>query len=84
MYNDRSVLENHHISTAYRYFDQPDSNPFEKLSKDDFRWAASDIWQLPTVPNVRESIIMGSVIVVAIIFTIEKFQEARMLPMLTY
>ncbi|XP_063678943.1 dual specificity calcium/calmodulin-dependent 3',5'-cyclic nucleotide phosphodiesterase 1A-like isoform X5 [Bolinopsis microptera] len=37
MYNDRSVLENHHISSAYRYLDQPDSNPFDKLSKDDFR-----------------------------------------------
>ena len=38
MYNDRSVLENHHISTAYRYFEQSDCNPFDKLSKDDFRY----------------------------------------------
>ena len=37
MYNDRSVLENHHISTAYRYLEQADCNPFDKLSKDDFR-----------------------------------------------
>eukprot|EP00116_Pleurobrachia_bachei_P001974 sb/3462236/ len=37
LYNDRSVLENHHISTAYRYLTEPESNPFEKLSKDDFR-----------------------------------------------
>ena len=58
LYNDRSVLENHHISTAYRYMEQADSNPFTQLSKDDFRLVLYDSQkQLPHKVKVRLIII---------------------------
>ncbi|XP_030065700.1 dual specificity calcium/calmodulin-dependent 3',5'-cyclic nucleotide phosphodiesterase 1A isoform X2 [Microcaecilia unicolor] len=37
LYNDRSVLENHHVSAAYRIMQEEESNIFVNLSKDDWR-----------------------------------------------
>lgn len=38
LYNDRSVLENHHVSSVYRLMrDNPDSNILASLSKEEFR-----------------------------------------------
>ncbi|MGH0121542.1 UNVERIFIED_CONTAM: hypothetical protein FKN15_073156 [Acipenser sinensis] len=37
LYNDRSVLENHHISAAYRLMQEPEMNILANLSKDDWR-----------------------------------------------
>lgn len=38
LYNDRSVLENHHVSAAYRLMVEEDMNIFVNLNKDDWRW----------------------------------------------
>lgn len=35
MYNDISVLENHHIYQTYKVVNKPESNIFEKISKDE-------------------------------------------------
>ncbi|XP_071977675.1 dual specificity calcium/calmodulin-dependent 3',5'-cyclic nucleotide phosphodiesterase 1A isoform X1 [Engystomops pustulosus] len=37
LYNDRSVLENHHVSAAYRVMQEDDMNILVNLSKDDWR-----------------------------------------------
>nr|XP_006121761.1 calcium/calmodulin-dependent 3',5'-cyclic nucleotide phosphodiesterase 1A isoform X2 [Pelodiscus sinensis] len=37
LYNDRSVLENHHVSAAYRLMQEEDMNILANLSKDDWR-----------------------------------------------
>ncbi|XP_068103100.1 dual specificity calcium/calmodulin-dependent 3',5'-cyclic nucleotide phosphodiesterase 1A isoform X2 [Hyperolius riggenbachi] len=37
LYNDRSVLENHHVSAAYRIMQEDDMNILANLSKDDWR-----------------------------------------------
>lgn len=37
LYNDRSVLENHHVSAAYRLMAEEDMNIFINLNKDDWR-----------------------------------------------
>ncbi|XP_018091502.1 calcium/calmodulin-dependent 3',5'-cyclic nucleotide phosphodiesterase 1A isoform X1 [Xenopus laevis] len=37
LYNDRSVLENHHVSAAYRIMQDDEMNIFINLSKDDWR-----------------------------------------------
>ncbi|XP_069875753.1 dual specificity calcium/calmodulin-dependent 3',5'-cyclic nucleotide phosphodiesterase 1A isoform X1 [Dipodomys merriami] len=37
LYNDRSVLENHHVSAAYRLMQEEEMNIFANLSKDDWR-----------------------------------------------
>ncbi|XP_039674931.1 calcium/calmodulin-dependent 3',5'-cyclic nucleotide phosphodiesterase 1A isoform X2 [Perca fluviatilis] len=37
LYNDRSVLENHHVSAAYRLMAEDDMNIFVNLNKDDWR-----------------------------------------------
>ncbi|XP_029461785.1 calcium/calmodulin-dependent 3',5'-cyclic nucleotide phosphodiesterase 1A isoform X3 [Rhinatrema bivittatum] len=37
LYNDRSVLENHHVSAAYRIMQEEETNIFTNLSKDDWR-----------------------------------------------
>ncbi|XP_006879010.1 PREDICTED: calcium/calmodulin-dependent 3',5'-cyclic nucleotide phosphodiesterase 1A [Elephantulus edwardii] len=37
LYNDRSVLENHHVSAAYRLMQEEDMNILTNLSKDDWR-----------------------------------------------
>ncbi|XP_069589341.1 dual specificity calcium/calmodulin-dependent 3',5'-cyclic nucleotide phosphodiesterase 1A isoform X3 [Ranitomeya imitator] len=37
LYNDRSVLENHHVSAAYRIMQEDDMNVLANLSKDDWR-----------------------------------------------
>ncbi|XP_058888198.1 dual specificity calcium/calmodulin-dependent 3',5'-cyclic nucleotide phosphodiesterase 1A-like isoform X1 [Acipenser ruthenus] len=37
LYNDRSVLENHHVSAAYRLMQEPEMNILANLSKDDWR-----------------------------------------------
>ncbi|XP_019409806.1 PREDICTED: calcium/calmodulin-dependent 3',5'-cyclic nucleotide phosphodiesterase 1A isoform X4 [Crocodylus porosus] len=37
LYNDRSVLENHHVSAAYRLMQEEEMNILANLSKDDWR-----------------------------------------------
>ncbi|KPP71571.1 calcium/calmodulin-dependent 3',5'-cyclic nucleotide phosphodiesterase 1A-like [Scleropages formosus] len=37
LYNDRSVLENHHVSAAYRLMQEDEMNILVNLSKDDWR-----------------------------------------------
>uniref|UniRef100_A0A8C5UKL9 Phosphodiesterase n=1 Tax=Microcebus murinus TaxID=30608 RepID=A0A8C5UKL9_MICMU len=37
LYNDRSVLENHHVSAAYRLMQEEEMNILVNLSKDDWR-----------------------------------------------
>ena len=37
LYNDRSVLENHHVSAAYRLLQDHDMNILVNLNKDDWR-----------------------------------------------
>ncbi|XP_005373406.1 PREDICTED: calcium/calmodulin-dependent 3',5'-cyclic nucleotide phosphodiesterase 1A isoform X4 [Chinchilla lanigera] len=37
LYNDRSVLENHHVSAAYRLMQEEEMNILTNLSKDDWR-----------------------------------------------
>lgn len=37
LYNDRSVLENHHVSAAYRLMQEEDMNILANLNKDDWR-----------------------------------------------
>nr|XP_048281873.1 calcium/calmodulin-dependent 3',5'-cyclic nucleotide phosphodiesterase 1A isoform X4 [Myodes glareolus] len=37
LYNDRSVLENHHVSAAYRLLQEEEMNIFVNLSRDDWR-----------------------------------------------
>ncbi|XP_029937201.1 calcium/calmodulin-dependent 3',5'-cyclic nucleotide phosphodiesterase 1A [Myripristis murdjan] len=37
MYNDRSVLENHHVSAAYKLMAEEDMNILTNLNKDDWR-----------------------------------------------
>ena len=37
LYNDRSVLENHHVSAAYRLMAEEDMNILVNLNKDDWR-----------------------------------------------
>lgn len=37
LYNDRSVLENHHVSAAYRLMQEEEMNVLVNLSKDDWR-----------------------------------------------
>ncbi|XP_077010486.1 dual specificity calcium/calmodulin-dependent 3',5'-cyclic nucleotide phosphodiesterase 1A isoform X3 [Tamandua tetradactyla] len=37
LYNDRSVLENHHVSAAYRLMQEEEMNIMANLSKDDWR-----------------------------------------------
>ncbi|NXN92890.1 PDE1B phosphodiesterase, partial [Rhinopomastus cyanomelas] len=36
LYNDRSVLENHHISAAFRLMQEAEMNIFTNLTKDEF------------------------------------------------
>uniref|UniRef100_A0A672NU82 3',5'-cyclic-nucleotide phosphodiesterase n=1 Tax=Sinocyclocheilus grahami TaxID=75366 RepID=A0A672NU82_SINGR len=38
LYNDRSVLENHHVSAAYRLMQEDEMNILVNLSKDDWRY----------------------------------------------
>ena len=37
IYNDRSVLENHHLSVAFRLLQNPDIDILMGLSKDEFK-----------------------------------------------
>lgn len=39
LYNDRSVLENHHVSAAYRLMQEDEMNILVNLTKDDWRYA---------------------------------------------
>uniref|UniRef100_A0AAQ5YI15 Phosphodiesterase n=1 Tax=Amphiprion ocellaris TaxID=80972 RepID=A0AAQ5YI15_AMPOC len=41
LYNDRSVLENHHVSAAYRLMAEEDMNILVNLNKDDWRFLRS-------------------------------------------
>lgn len=41
LYNDRSVLENHHVSAAYRLMQEDEMNILVNLSKDDWRYAGA-------------------------------------------
>lgn len=38
LYNDRSVLENHHVSAAYRLMAEEDMNILVNLNKEDWRY----------------------------------------------
>lgn len=38
LYNDRSVLENHHVSACFRLLKDDDKNIFERLTREEFRW----------------------------------------------
>lgn len=42
LYNDRSVLENHHVSAAYRLMQEEEMNVLINLSKDDWRWVSEE------------------------------------------
>lgn len=42
LYNDRSVLENHHVSAAYRLMQEEEMNILVNLSKDDWRWVSKE------------------------------------------
>lgn len=42
LYNDRSVLENHHVSAAYRLMAEEDMNILVNLNKDDWRCTHTD------------------------------------------
>ena len=37
IYNDRSVLENHHLSVAFRLLQNPDIDILDGLSSDEFK-----------------------------------------------
>lgn len=37
IYNDRSVLENHHISSAFRVMQRDDCNVLANLSREEYR-----------------------------------------------
>lgn len=37
LYNDKSVLENHHVSVAFKLLRDPKKNPFARLSADQFK-----------------------------------------------
>uniref|UniRef100_A0AC35FXF2 Phosphodiesterase n=1 Tax=Panagrolaimus sp. PS1159 TaxID=55785 RepID=A0AC35FXF2_9BILA len=37
LYNDRSVLENHHVSSCFRLLKDEDKNIFERMTRDEFR-----------------------------------------------
>uniref|UniRef100_A0A915E7J1 Phosphodiesterase n=1 Tax=Ditylenchus dipsaci TaxID=166011 RepID=A0A915E7J1_9BILA len=37
LYNDRSVLENHHVSSCFRMMKEDEKNMFERLTRDEFR-----------------------------------------------
>lgn len=37
-YNDKSVLENHHLSTTFRILQIPQSNIFAQMEKSDFQY----------------------------------------------
>ncbi|CAD5209611.1 unnamed protein product [Bursaphelenchus xylophilus] len=37
LYNDRSVLENHHVSACFRLLKEEDKNIFERLTREEFR-----------------------------------------------
>lgn len=37
LYNDRAVLENHHISSAFRMLREDENNIVSNLSKEEFR-----------------------------------------------
>lgn len=41
-YNDRSVLENHHVSAAYRLMAEEDMNILVNLNKEDWRSLQTD------------------------------------------
>lgn len=43
LYNDRSVLENHHVSAAYRLMAEEDMNILVNLNKDDWRCSYSSL-----------------------------------------
>uniref|UniRef100_A0A1I7W8S3 3',5'-cyclic-nucleotide phosphodiesterase n=1 Tax=Heterorhabditis bacteriophora TaxID=37862 RepID=A0A1I7W8S3_HETBA len=38
LYNDRSVLENHHVSSCFRLMKEDDKNIFLHLTRDEYRW----------------------------------------------
>lgn len=43
LYNDRSVLENYHVSAAYRLMAEEDMNILVNLNKDDWRFALTAV-----------------------------------------
>jgi hypothetical protein len=47
LYNDRSVLENHHVSSCFRMMKDDDKNLFERLSRDEFRLVMTSMLLFP-------------------------------------
>ena len=43
IYNDRSVLENHHLSVAFRLLQNPDIDILDGLSSDEFKVPLTDL-----------------------------------------
>lgn len=39
LYNDRAVLENHHISAGFRLMKEDETNILTNLSKEEYRYA---------------------------------------------
>lgn len=58
LYNDRSVLENHHVSAAYRLMVEEDMNIFVNLNKDDWRWKKKYITHSLKLTVITEQMIL--------------------------
>jgi len=65
IYNDKSVLEQHHSAVTYQILAQKDSNIFEKLSVKDFK-------------NVRRKVI-GNILATDMKFHFEMMKELKTL-----
>lgn len=57
LYNDRSVLENHHVSAAYRLMVEEDMNIFVNLNKDDWRWKKNIMHSLKLTVITEQTIL---------------------------
>ncbi|MEQ2207186.1 Calcium/calmodulin-dependent 3',5'-cyclic nucleotide phosphodiesterase 1A [Xenoophorus captivus] len=53
LYNDRSVLENHHVSAAYKLMAEEDMNILVNLNKEDWRFALAHAYNELTDPNLH-------------------------------
>lgn len=54
LYNDRSVLENYHVSAAYRLMAEEDMNILVNLNKDDWRFVLTALpYSLSEVAKVQ-------------------------------
>ncbi|TPX71636.1 hypothetical protein CcCBS67573_g06106 [Chytriomyces confervae] len=53
LYNDRSILENHHVSTAFRVLLQPECNFVAKLSKEEYKEFRDTIIELVLATDLQ-------------------------------